>query len=113
MEINKQSIKMIEKSQINNRMNYWFLNTPEQLERMKKLRAETISLCKKVNKLKDRINGLIESKSLSVSEPFDSDLRAIVDVNDEAVSAMYPTNSFNHLFWKQQKEVWELCNVWY
>jgi len=55
-----------------------------------------------VNELEKKIKEMIEESSQQLDSDFENDLEHIMKENNSRISEMYPEDSFQRLFWKQQ-----------
>lgn len=92
------------RSEADSHTNYRYLRTPEKKARITNLHNKTKSLCRQVDQLKKKIEHLTELNGVNLEHSIDSDIRDIVNENDAVINASYSPESFECLFWKQQKE---------
>lgn len=90
--------------------NYRYLSSPEKNARLANLHTKTKGLCRQVNHLQNRIEQLTQLNGVDLDGTVDEDMRRIMNENDEAVTNSYPPESFQGLFWRQQRECMLLKN---
>ena len=103
--------KSEEKVEVSSHTNYRYLSSPEKKARLTNLHAKTKALTKQVDHLKKKINDLTALNGVNLEPTMDADIRDIISENDAAVDQSYPQDSFERLFWKQQKESMLLKNA--
>lgn len=102
-KINSPSRKR-KRSQIDSHTNYRYLNTPEKKKRLSNLKNETRTLHRQVDQLKLRIKKLTEVDGVSLDQDMDADMRAIMNEHNDNVCASHSPETFEYIFWKQQRE---------
>ena len=84
--------------------NFRYLSTPEKIDRLKGLRLESCKAQKKLDRLKAKLTEVTENQGISLDEQTTSDLHQIMVAEEQHVLKEYPRNSFQRIFWQQQKE---------
>ena len=79
--------------------NFALLNTPEKLQRYKKLKSRLVST---ERKLKDAMEKLTLQHGVILEPQMNDDLTTIMEEMSEDVEKMNPEQSFRRLFWEQQ-----------
>lgn len=92
------------RSAVSSHTNYRYLTTPEKKMRLANLRSENKALHRQVDQLKQHISRLTDTNGIIVEEDMDADLRRIMDDNDEIICSTNSPQSFEYVFWKQQRE---------
>lgn len=84
--------------------NYRFLSTPEKVSRMHSLRKRNKALMAKVTRMKARLESLIKEKGVILDDSTSEDMQVIMEEEDKTITDKYPEDSFQYIFWRQQKE---------
>ncbi|SMN01738.1 hypothetical protein SPONN_7 [uncultured Candidatus Thioglobus sp.] len=106
----KESTQSKQEVEVESHTNYRYLSSPEKKSRMTNLHSKTRALGRQVDQLKKRIEHLTALNGVNLDQTLDGDIREIVNEHDAAVSSSYSSDSFECLFWKQQKECMLLKN---
>ena len=93
-----------ERSAISSHTNYRYLNSPDKKTRLTNLHSANKALQRQVDQLRQRIEDMTEKNGIIVEEEMDADLRRIMDDNDANICSASAPQSFQCLFWKQQRE---------
>ena len=93
------------RSNVSSHSNYRYLRTPEALARMSNLKHCADAALRKVEHLKSKLAETECNDSIEIDEQLERDLKEILSEKDSFVKETYPVNSFEYLFWEQQKEV--------
>ena len=90
---------------------YFNLHTPEKIERLCRLHKE----CKKarlcIMRLKQRISEAAVDGGVALDEELHNDMKALVDTSTKHVHSLYPEDTFERIFWDQQKQASLLKNA--
>ena len=89
------------------RVNYRYLSTPEKHNRLQRLHHLQRCTKLKVERMRQKLALAIKQGSIEVDESTHSDLQEIVTASTQQVTKEFPENSFQHLFWDQQKSALE------
>ena len=84
--------------------NYRYLSTPEKVDRLRRLHDDSRCLQKKLRRREDRIAALIAREGVSLDAETTDDLSTIMTEQNASIAQKYPPNSFQRVFWEQQKE---------
>ena len=84
--------------------NYRYLTTLEKLDRLRHWHDKSRALQKKVLCSQERIAGLVAKEGVSLDIDTTEDLHAIMEEENITVAERCPENSFQRLFWDQQRE---------
>ena len=84
--------------------NYRYLSIPEKVDRMRQLHECSRSAQKKLHRLKARVCEMMSKKSVGLDAETASDLCTITQQEEENICSKYPEDSFQRVFWQQQKE---------
>lgn len=102
---------MSDSTAVSSHSNIRYLRTPERKKRIAKLKAAVDSKTAEVNRktreiecLKLRLNKATEQNGIHIEEQLENDLTKIMEEKTNEICQMYPSDSFQHLFWKQQLE---------
>ena len=87
-----------------NRTNYRYLTTPEKVERLHDMRKRQDCLEKQLARLKSRLQEVITHEGVQINESLHNDLQQIARESESQVSTTAPADSFQRLFWEQQKK---------
>ena len=93
-----------ERSALSSHTNFRYLSTPEKVERLRQLHRCNRSAQKKQHRLKANVAEMISRKNIQLDVETTSDLCTIMKQKEECISRMYPEDSFQRVFWQQQKE---------
>ena len=88
----------------NRRSNYRYLSSPEKIQRLHQLRKNELAMKKKIDRLKAKLSKILEDESVVLDDDTSLDLRQIMEEEEPAVLDGSPKNSFQVMFWSQQKE---------
>ena len=91
-------------SDIRSHANYRFLSTPEMAVRMQSLHKKKKALSLKVKRLEQKVAKAVEKSSVHLDEVTSSDIESIMNSEERNIEERYPEDSFQYVFWKQQKE---------
>ena len=84
--------------------NYRFMTTPEKDARMHALQREKRALQLKVKRLEAKLAVAMEKTGITLDDEVSHDFEKIMADEDEGITKKYPTDSFEYIFWKQQRE---------
>ena len=84
--------------------NYRYLTTPQKVERLRNLHDKSRALERKVQRSQERITTLLAKEGVSLDTVTTTDLHTIMEEEHVTVAEQYPENSFERLFWDQQRE---------
>ena len=87
-------------------MNFWYLDTPEKLERMRNLSKLVRVKDKQVVDLK-KLDIIVEGSIVRVDDAMHNDLLRIMKSNNVNTSDD-PDETFSSIFWKQQLQAAQL-----
>ena len=85
-----------------NHTNYKYLNTPDKVERMKRLHHSVRMGRKQYDRLKLRLADAIAHRGVIVDDELQSDLTQIMQDNAAKIKNTYPPNSFAQIFLDHQ-----------
>ena len=94
-------MKDTDKGHPSSHTSYRFLNTPEKIERLQRLYQQTKVQHQQVDRLRARLELVIEEQGVEVESELHDDLVDIMAENTPMVMATYPPDSFAHIFWEQ------------
>ena len=100
----KRSIQTSPRSHVNLR----YLRTPEKWKRFNSLKARAKAATRKVNLLLEKVKGMSANDGVQLDEQLDQDIVAIMDECREHVESNYSPDSFERLFWEEQKKARQL-----
>lgn len=83
--------------------NYHCLTPDEMRERMKRMHQQVVCSRREVEKLKERVEKLIEENSTTVEDDLDDHLTEIMTTKSKDVEGMYEDGTFGRVFWDAQK----------
>ena len=86
------------------RVNIRWLNTPEKRKRIQSIQRRLVAAERQVEQLKEKIRNSVKSHGVIVDNQLSDDLSQIVSDHTPTIIADFPENSFQRLFWEQQKE---------
>ena len=84
--------------------NYRYLSTPEKLDRLRHWHDKSRALQKKILRCQERIAGLVAKEGVSMDADTTADLHAVMEEENINVAKQYLENSFERIFWDQQRE---------
>ena len=90
--------------EVSSHTNYRYLSSPEKQARLSNFHTKTRALSRKVDQLKKKLDRLTELNGVKLNHTLDTDIRTIITNNNDAISRSYSQESFEYLFWKQQKD---------
>lgn len=86
------------------RVNIRWLNTPEKRKRIQSIQRRLVAAERQVEQLKEKIWNSVKSHGVIVDNQLSNDLSQIVSDHTSTIIADFPKNSFQRLFWEQQRE---------
>ena len=92
------------RTEVSSHTNYRYLTAEQCKMRMHNLKEELDQQRSKVNELDKKIKEMIEESSQQLDSDFEHDLEHVMKENISRILEMYPEDSFQRLFWKQQLE---------
>lgn len=101
---NKSEASCINKGSPSNHTNYRYLNTPEKTERLQRMHKSLRVSRRQVHRIKVRLAAAIAERGSQVDSELHNDLTQIMKNNSSNVLNAYPSDSFAHLFWQQQRQ---------
>lgn len=81
---------------------YSVLSSDEMQARMKRLHSELRRIQKQRNRLRDRLDALVERHGVTVDEQTCGDLKEIIHSEGSKMLEKVECNSFQRMFWQQQ-----------
>ena len=91
-------------------VNYRFLSTPEETGRLQRMHSELRANHLMKERLKAKFERVVMEEGITVDRETHADICAIMTSAESQVMEQYPEDSFQYLFWKQQKEAARLKN---
>ena len=91
-------------------VNYRFLSTPEKTDRLQRMHSELRANHLMKERLKAKLERVVAEEGITVDRETHADICAIMTSAESQVMEQYPEDSFQYLFWKQQKEAARLKN---
>ena len=85
-------------------VNYRFLNTPEKIVRLQQLHHKNRLVEKKLSRLEEKLKVAIDQQAHVVDHETTNDLCTIVAEEDDRMTSKLPKDSFQRVFWEQQKQ---------
>ena len=104
-------LKDTDKSSPQSHTNYRYLSSPEKSQRLLRLHQHNRVLQQQIDRLKLRIEKLVDQRGIQVDESLDSDLRGIVQDKTPLIYELYKKGSFARIFWEQQQKAMMLKNA--
>ena len=89
--------------------NLRYLRTPERQKRFHSMKARAKAVSRKVSSL--RISKELSHSGVQLDEQLNHDMTMIMDECNERVEHNYPANSFERIFWEEQKKAKQLKNL--
>ena len=102
--------KSVDKTAPNSHVNYRFLRTPEKTDRLKRTHSKLRCFKLKNERLKSKLIRAIEEDGIDMAPEMHKDLQNMMIGTEHEAMKMYPEDSFQHVFWKQQQEATRLKN---
>lgn len=84
--------------------NYKYLTTPETSLRVQSLRRRFKASKKTINRLQAKVQQLLDGQGVNVETSLHEDLVAVMDQHESEVCSNFDEESFQALFWKQQRQ---------
>ena len=84
--------------------NYRYLSNAEKNVRLKELHHDNRKAKRRIAHLEEKLRERIEIEGQQMDEETSSDLKQIMEENNNQIEAQYPKDSFMYLFWRQQRE---------
>ena len=85
-------------------INYRYLTTPEKVERIRSLKRGNRALSSRIKRLQAKVEAEVQYHGVTLDTNTSSDLLKIVSEEDCSIPSKYGKNSFQHIFWKTQKD---------
>lgn len=85
-------------------VNIRYLRTPERQKRFRNLKAHSKAVSRKLANLKSKISNEMALNSVQLDEQLTQDMTTIMDECSGYVEENCPADSFERLFWEQQKK---------
>ena len=83
--------------------NYRYLTSDDMCERLKRMHQEFVRSRRDVEKLKKRVEALIEERGTTVEDDLDNHLTQIMTTKSKEVESMFEEGTFGRVFWEAQK----------
>ena len=83
--------------------NYRYLTSDDMCERLKRTHQEVVRSRRDVEKLKKRVEALIEEWGTTVEDDLDNHLTQIMTTKSKEVESMFEEGTFGRVFWEAQK----------
>ena len=90
--------------------NYTYLSTPEKYERLHRLHTQCKISRLHIARLQKKLQELIEERGVYLDDSLDRDLKQILVDTTEEVHQCYQPQSFQHIFWEQQRKACSLSD---
>ena len=81
-----------------------YLTAPEVSLRVQKLQKRLRSSNRLVSQLQEKVKILTETQGLTVEQSLQEDLVTVIDQHKDSISKQYEEDSFQMIFWKQQRQ---------
>ena len=88
--------------------NYRYLTSDDMCERLKRMHQEVVCSRRDVEKLKKRVEALIEERGTTVEDDLDNHLTQIMTTKSKEVESMFEEGTFGRVFWEAQKRAWSV-----
>ena len=99
--------RQLSRNSLSDHVNYRYLSTPEKIDRLHQMQRQKKAMAKKISRLKDKIaNAVAKADTVSLDEEMSADLCQVM-IDEQAAVDKLPVDSFQRIFWKQQKESME------
>ena len=92
-------------------VNLRYLSTPERQKRFKNIKAQAKASSRKLAALESKIRNDMAAKSVELDEQLNQDMATIMDECNGYVEENYPDDSFERLFWEQQRKARQLSST--
>ena len=96
--------RSIQKTATSSHTNYKYLPKPKKIDHLRQLHQCNRSVQKKLCRLKARVAEMISTTNVQLDVETTSDLCAIMELEEKSILKKYPEDSFQRVFWQQQKE---------
>ena len=100
----RKSTADIDRTHPSSRTKYTSLTTPEKHQRLQRLHSELRKTNKQIERLREKVAVLIMDGQEEVDQELDSDIREMVEEHEGSALEAYPENSFQRIFWEEQKK---------
>ena len=84
--------------------NYSYLTTPEKDERLHRLHTQCKISRSHIVRLEKKLSESIEESGVHLDQDLDKDMKQILADTSEEIDRCYHPQSFQHLFWQQQRK---------
>ena len=81
-----------------------YLSTPEKLERYRRLHSQKEATTKRLHRLQQKLEDILEKQGVDVPEDLHGDLESIMQEHSPDIASKFPANSFQRIFWDQQQQ---------
>ena len=85
-------------------VNFRYFRTPDRQKRFKTIKAQAKAAFRKLTNLQKKIDDDVSLNGVELDEHLDQDIVSVMDECSEYVKKNYPDNSFEQLFWEEQKK---------
>ena len=93
---------------VSSKTNFRYLSTPEKSKRFSNMRAETDTSKRNIEQLKSKVASITKGNGVVVSTNLEKDLAQIMEDSTDDIMKQYGSNSFEYIFWKEQKDMLSL-----
>lgn len=91
-------------------VNFRYLTTPEKRDRFTRLKKKAKAIERKLESKKRKIEEMTKASGVVLDEDLDGEILKIMDEHTDSVRSNYAEDSFERLFWEQQKKARKLTN---
>lgn len=81
-----------------------YLSTPEKLERYRRLHSQKEATTKRLHRLQQKLEDILEKQGVDAPEDLHGDLESIMQEHSPDIASKFPANSFQRIFWDQQQQ---------
>ena len=85
-------------------MNYRYLTSPEKMARLHSTKNESRALKMRLKRLEAKLAEMVEKNGVTIDDALSEDMCKMVAENDRRVQEEFKEDTFQYIFWKQQRE---------
>ena len=85
-------------------MNYRYLTSPEKMARLHSTKNESRALKMRLKRLEAKLAEMVEKNGVTIDDVLSEDMCKMMAENDRRVQEEFKEDTFQYIFWKQQRE---------
>ena len=85
-------------------VNYRYLTSPEKMARLHSTKNESRALKMRLKRLEAKLAEMVEKNGVTIDDALSEDMCKMMAENDRRVQEEFKEDTFQYIFWKQQRE---------